>query len=142
MRYFNILYSPHFSSPQSFQLFSYRNHISGLVRKDREVASFLKANQSWKNNFGPKLFKKWKKQWLNINGKNAFEYSLRLGLYLKVECMNLSETNFSRTAESDRFKLPFATSGPPNSTNTGDNHKNNYKNIILEKLRLQGGFVQ
>ena len=63
------------------------------------MVSFLKANQSWKNNFGPKLFKKWKKQWLNINGKNAFEYSLRLGLYLKVECMNQSETNFSITAE-------------------------------------------
>ena len=29
-------------------------------------------------------------------------------------------------------KVPFATSGPSNSTNTGDNHKNNYKNIILE----------
>ena len=29
-------------------------------------------------------------------------------------------------------KVPFATSGPPNSTNTGDNLKNNYKNIILE----------
>ena len=29
-------------------------------------------------------------------------------------------------------KVPFATSGPPNLTNTGDNHKNNYKNIILE----------
>ena len=29
-------------------------------------------------------------------------------------------------------KVPFATSGPPNSTNTGDNHKKNYKNIILE----------
>ena len=39
-------------------------------------------------------------QWLNINGKNAFGCPLRLGLYLKVECMNLSETNFSRTAES------------------------------------------
>ena len=42
-------------------------------------------------------------QWLNINGKNAFEYSLRLGLYLKVECMNQSETNFSRSAHSQRF---------------------------------------
>ena len=42
-------------------------------------------------------------QWLNINGKNAFECPLRLGLYLKVECMNLSETNFSRTAESQRL---------------------------------------
>ena len=29
--------------------------------------------------------------------------SLRLGLYLKVECMNLSETNFNRTAESQRL---------------------------------------
>ena len=29
-------------------------------------------------------------------------------------------------------KVPFATSGPPNSTNAGDIHKNNYKNIILE----------
>ena len=27
----------------------------------------------------------------------------------------------------------MARSGPHNSTNTGDNHKNNYKNIILEK---------
>ena len=39
-------------------------------------------------------------QWFKINGKNAFGCPLRLGLYLKVECMNLSETNFSRTAES------------------------------------------
>ena len=30
-------------------------------------------------------------------------------------------------------KVPFATSGPPNSTNTGDMHKNNYKNIILQE---------
>ena len=29
-------------------------------------------------------------------------------------------------------KVPFATSGPPNSTNTGDIHKNNYKNIMIE----------
>ena len=29
--------------------------------------------------------------------------SLRLGLYLKVDCMNQSETNFSRTAQSQRF---------------------------------------
>ena len=29
-------------------------------------------------------------------------------------------------------KVPFATSGPSNLTNTGDNHKNNYRNIILE----------
>ena len=29
-------------------------------------------------------------------------------------------------------KVPFATSGPPNSRNTGNNHKNNYKNIMLE----------
>ena len=29
-------------------------------------------------------------------------------------------------------KVPFATSGPPNLTNTGDIHKNNYKSIILE----------
>ena len=42
-------------------------------------------------------------QWFNINGKNAFGCPLRLGLYLKVECMNLSETNFSRTAESQRL---------------------------------------
>ena len=27
-------------------------------------------------------------------------------------------------------KVPFATGGPSNSTNTGDNHKSNYKNII------------
>ena len=39
-------------------------------------------------------------QWLNINGKIAFECPIRLGLYLKVECMNQSETKFSRTAES------------------------------------------
>ena len=37
-----------------------------------------------------------------INGKNAFGYPLRLGLYLKVERMNLNETNFGRTAESQR----------------------------------------
>ena len=42
-------------------------------------------------------------QWFKINGKNAFGCPLRLGLYLKVECMNLSETNFSRTAESQRL---------------------------------------
>ena len=29
-------------------------------------------------------------------------------------------------------KVPFTTSGLPNLTNTGDNHKNNYKNIIVE----------
>ena len=29
-------------------------------------------------------------------------------------------------------KVPFAMSGPPNLTNTGDIRKNNYKNIILE----------
>ena len=29
-------------------------------------------------------------------------------------------------------KVSFDTSGPPNSTNTGDIHKNNYKNIKLE----------
>ena len=29
-------------------------------------------------------------------------------------------------------KVSFDTSGPPNSTNTGDIHKNNYKNIILD----------
>ena len=36
-------------------------------------------------------------QWFEINGKNA------LGCSFKVECMNLSETNFSRTAESQRL---------------------------------------
>ena len=40
-------------------------------------------------------------QWFKINGKNAFECPLRLGLYLKVECMNLSETNISRLPESE-----------------------------------------
>ena len=34
-------------------------------------------------------------------------------------------------------KVPFATSWPPNSTNTGNNHKNNYKNIIFEIQILQ-----
>ena len=29
-------------------------------------------------------------------------------------------------------KVPFAMSGPPNLTNTGNIHKNNYKNMILE----------
>ena len=29
-------------------------------------------------------------------------------------------------------KVPFATSGPPYFTNTGDIHKNNYKNIVLQ----------
>ena len=38
-------------------------------------------------------------------------------------------------------KVPFATSGPPNSTNTGDNHKNNYKNIILEIKQVNLGFT-
>ena len=33
---------------------------------------------------------------------------------------------------SSNGKVPFATSGPHNLTNTGDIHKNNYKNIILE----------
>ena len=33
---------------------------------------------------------------------------------------------------SSYAKVPFATSGPPNLTNTGNIHKNNYKNIILE----------
>ena len=41
-------------------------------------------------------------QWFKINVKNAFGCPLRLGLYLKVECMNL-ETNFSRIAESQRL---------------------------------------
>ena len=36
-------------------------------------------------------------------------------------------------------KVPFATSGPPNLTNTGDIHKNNYKNIMLE---IEGPFFQ
>ena len=52
---------------------------------------------------------------------------LRLGLYLKVECMNQSETNFSRTephSPNDFGKVSFATSGPPNFINTGDIHKN------------------
>ena len=38
-------------------------------------------------------------QWFKINGKNAFGCPLRLGLYLKVECMNLSKPNFSRITE-------------------------------------------
>ena len=42
-------------------------------------------------------------QWFNINGKNAFGCPLRLGLYLKVECMNRSETIFSRTPESQQI---------------------------------------
>ena len=42
-------------------------------------------------------------QCFKIDGKNAFGCPLRLGLYLKVERMNLSETNFSRTAESQQL---------------------------------------
>ena len=42
-------------------------------------------------------------QWFKTNGKNAFGCPLRLGPYLKVECMSQSETNFSRTAHSQRF---------------------------------------
>ena len=42
-------------------------------------------------------------QWFQINGKNAFGCPLHLGLNLKVECMNLSETNFSRIAESQKL---------------------------------------
>ena len=42
-------------------------------------------------------------QWFKINAKNAFGCPLCFGLYLKVECMNLSETNFSRTAESQQL---------------------------------------
>ena len=34
-------------------------------------------------------------------------------------------------------KVPFAMSGPPNSTNTGDIHKNNYKNIQGDKKSTQ-----
>ena len=29
-------------------------------------------------------------------------------------------------------KVPYTTSGPPKSTNTGDIRKNGYKNMILE----------
>ena len=81
------------------------------------------------------MIEKTSQQWFKINGKNAFGCPLRLGLYLKVECMNLSETNFGRTAES-QWLWQGAMSGPPNSTNTGDNHKNDYKNIILEIYAL------
>ena len=35
-------------------------------------------------------------------------------------------------------KVPFATSGPPNLTNTGDIRKNNYKNIILKIKEASG----
>ena len=49
------------------------------------------------------ILKTWQ-QWFKINGKNAFGCPLRLGLYLKEECMNLSDTNFSRTAESHSVK--------------------------------------
>ena len=49
------------------------------------------------------LIVKTQQQWLNFNGKNAFECPLHLELYLKVQCMNGSETNFSRTAESQRL---------------------------------------
>ena len=42
-------------------------------------------------------------QWFKINVKNAFGCPLRLGLYLKVECMVQSETNLSRTPESQRL---------------------------------------
>ena len=61
-------------------------------------------------------------QWFKVNGENAFGCPLHLGLYLKVECMNLSETNFSRTAKSQQrfWKVPFDRSGPPNLTDTGD----------------------
>ena len=38
-------------------------------------------------------------------------------------------------------KVPFATSGPPNLTNTGDNYKNNYKNL-REKKKLEIRFFK
>ena len=42
---------------------------------------------------------------------------------------------------SGNDKVPFATSGPPNLTNTGDNHKNNYTNIILEIAKKKGASI-
>ena len=35
-------------------------------------------------------------------------------------------------SSSDYGKVPYTTSGPPKLTNTGDIHKNGYKNIIIE----------
>ena len=72
-------------------------------------------------------------QWFKINGNNAFGCPLRMGLYLKVECMNLSKPTLAEPQSPRGYgKVPFAMSGPPNLTNTGDSHKNNYKNTILE----------
>ena len=33
-------------------------------------------------------------------------------------------------------KVPYTTSGPPKSTNTGDIRKNGYKNMILEIIQF------
>ena len=72
-------------------------------------------------------------QWFKIDGKNAFGCPLRLELYLKVKCMNLSETNFRRTQSPSGYgNVSLAMSWTSNSTNTGDIHKNNCRNIILD----------
>ena len=44
----------------------------------------------------------------------------------------MKPTLVKRQSPSGYGKVPFATSGPPNLTNTGDIHKNGYKNKILE----------
>ena len=71
------------------------------------VITFHKKEQNfWTNAPFRKFYNmivKTQQQWFKINSKNAYECHLRLGLYLKAECMNRSETNFSRTAESQRL---------------------------------------
>ena len=45
----------------------------------------------------------------------------------------MKQTLVEPQSPSGYGKVSFATSGPSSLTKTGDNHKNNYKNIILEK---------
>ena len=63
-------------------------------------------------------------QWFNINGKNAFTFG---NAWIEVK-----PTLVELQSPSSYGKVPFAMSGPPNSTNTGDIHKKTYKIIILE----------
>ena len=80
------------------------NHqkITGL-RSSSKLLRYLSLSKSFIILLFYNMIVKTSQQLFNINGKNAFECPLRLGLYLKVECMNQSETNFSRTAQSQRF---------------------------------------
>ena len=57
----------------------------------------------------------------------VWAYISKLNAWIKVK-----PTLVEPQSPSGYGKVPFATYGPPNSTNTGDIHKNNYKNIILE----------